>query len=99
MDDIDRSPTKNCVVLVQSIDRVAGITALFEADNVRMTIVPAAGTLTQIAAKRANIPNLWRCDRFSSLCQNGVVVLNGWVCSDIGKRHERTDGQARSRPP
>ena len=59
MDDIDRIPSEDCMILAESFNGIAEVsTFLYTVDGL-ITVVPAARPLAEVTANSADVANLW----------------------------------------
>src|SRR5262245_5456572 len=82
---------EEAVILVFAMARVACITTFLKAEDVSMTIVPAAGVLCEIAADRGHVANLLRTYFGSGLLKPWESPAECFMILQFGNRHIRTD--------
>ncbi len=81
---------------IPAIDSIANISAFAEAGKFAPEI-PAAWSLTNIAADCAHIPQLGRSDLFCGFCKNWIFFFNHEMFSNFCECYERADRQSLPR--
>ena len=97
VDDVAGTAAEDRVVLVLAVHGEAARAALLQAVELLVAVVPAARTLVQVAADRADVADLRRADFFRRLRQSGIHPRGLRVGREIRERDRRADAQSAVR--